>query len=63
MRYCVVCGACLESHNLSLKYCKRPACQDVKKSKSTVESMRRTRRERKLIDAVNQSYNQNSEAA
>lgn len=48
MRYCQVCGECLETHNLNFKYCQRPECQEVKNRTAPAMTMRRIRRERNV---------------
>lgn len=48
MRYCIVCGACLETHNLSFKYCQRAECQGFKKRSLPRMTMRKLRREQNV---------------
>ena len=63
MRYCVICGDCLNTHNINRVACNKPECKAERKRRQCSQAMRRDRRRAKIRRLVNRHYNPKSEAA
>jgi len=63
MRYCLICGECLETHNINRVACKNPECQTTRRRRVCSEAMRLARRKLKFRKLVNRAYSPKGEAA
>lgn len=63
MRYCLICGECLNTHAVNRTTCKKPTCVAKRRQETSSFAMDVARKRSKLRKLVNRNYNPKVEAA